>query len=223
MHLERKVSLCGHKLEKPEHICAFFDSRDEQYDVVVPFYLEGIQRGEQVVTVVDAVEHEDHCRQMTARGIAVDEAVADSSFRVLTSEETYTNGPFSADRMMGLLHEALIEARRHGRRVRASGIMDWASRGHAGSEELRDYEAKCNLLPPKYDCTLLCIYDLRRLSGAQVMDVLATHPLVLRHGRIQENPYYQPPIELTKDKLLIGRDIRRGSKRPLGDEQIPPQ
>ena len=216
MHLERKVSICGRKLHKPEHICAFFDSREEQYDVVVPFYMEGIQRGEQVVTIVDAGEHEDHCRHLDARGVAVDEAVADQSLKVLTSEETYTNGRFSSERMLGLLHEALTDARRHGRRVRASGIMDWTSRGHAGTEELAEYEAKVNLLPPKYDCTLLCIYDLSRLSGSQVMDVLATHPLVIQRGQIQENPFYIPPFELTKEKLLIGRDIRRGSKRPSG-------
>jgi hypothetical protein len=220
MHLERKVSLCGRQLDKPEHICAFFDSREEQYDVLVPFYMEGIQRGERVVTIVDAEEHDSHCHHISARGGAIDEALADESFQVLTSQDTYTStGRFSADRMFGLLADALADARRHGRRVRASGIMDWTYREHPGTEELAEYESRINLLVPKYDCTLLCVYDLSRLSGNQLRDVLATHPLVIRGSNMVQNPYYRPPVELTRHELRIGRDIRRGTKRPPSADQ----
>ena len=45
--------LCGRSLESPGHICAFFDSREQQYDVLSPYYKEGLDSGEEVVTIVD--------------------------------------------------------------------------------------------------------------------------------------------------------------------------
>lgn len=32
------VTLCGRQLQEPGHICAFFDSRSKEYDVLVPYY-----------------------------------------------------------------------------------------------------------------------------------------------------------------------------------------
>jgi hypothetical protein len=50
------------------------------------------------------------------------------------------------------------------------------------------------LLIPKYDCTLLCVYDVNRFSGRAVADVLATHSHVILGGRIVENPYFVEPV-----------------------------
>ena len=35
-------------------------------------------------------------------------------------------------------------------------------------------------------------YDLRRFSGATIMDVLRTHRLTVSRGVVVENPYYDP-------------------------------
>jgi hypothetical protein len=198
----RHVTLCGRKLDRPGHICAFFDSRDQEYDILVPYFKEGLREGEQVINIVDAERHADHCARLEARGIAVDDAVAGAQLKVLTSEETYTKGGrFGAQRMYELLQGALATAAWTKKRVRTSGVMDWATRGHAGTEELMDYEARVNVLVPIYDCTLLCVYDLNEISGRMVMDILRTHPYVIHGKQILENPYYVAPIEVLKQVL----------------------
>ena len=71
-----------------------------------------------------------------------------------------------------------------------------------------DYEARVNVLVPTYDCTLLCVYDLDTLSGAMVMDILATHPYVVHRRKVLRNSCYVPPIELLKSVLLADQSPR---------------
>lgn len=202
MTAHRTISLCGKKLERPGHICAFFDSREQEYDILAPYFAEGIECGEEVVTIVDADDMRTHAARLKAHGIPVDAALDSGQLKILSSEETYTlSGRFSSQRMYELLQGALADAQRNNRRVRTAGVMGWSTRGHPGTEELMEYEAKVNVLVPMYDCTLLCVYDLSEMSGSMVMDVLATHPYVIRGRSILQNPYYVPPIDVLKKTL----------------------
>jgi hypothetical protein len=199
----RTVTLCGRALEEPGHICAFFDSRAEEYDILGPYYKEGIELDEEVITIVDAERDKDHRARIKAHGIDVDRATADGKLQVLQSEETYTKGGrFGAERMYEMLQGALADARHRGHRVRTSGVMDWATRGHAGTEELMEYESRVNFLVPSFDCTLLCVYDVNEISGRMMMEILSTHPYIIQNRRIRENPYYVAPIDRLREVLL---------------------
>jgi hypothetical protein len=203
MSQPRTVTLCGRRLEEPGHICAFFDSRKEEYEVLVPYFKEGIALDEEVINIVDANRHADHCRRLEAHGVDVKAAMDEGKLQVLTAEDTYIKGGrFGAERMYELLHGALAEAQRNGRRVRTSGVMDWALHGYAGTEELMEYEARVNFLVPTYECTLLCVYDINEISGRMMMEILATHPYIVHGRRIRENPYYVAPIERLREVLL---------------------
>jgi hypothetical protein len=202
MH-DRTVTLCGRPLKRPGHICAFFDSREQEYSVLAPYYREGLEAGEEIITIVDAGNESDHYARLRANGIDVQAAVDADRLKVYTDEHTFTlGGRFDSQRMYDLLQGALHSARQHGLHVRASSVMDWATDGCAGTEELMQYEAKVNVLVPLYDCTLLCVYDLAKLSGGMVMDILATHPYVLHRRRVLQSAHYVPPLEILREVLL---------------------
>ena len=203
MSAPRTVTLCGRQLDEPGHICAFFDSRHEEYDVLSPYYKEGIELDEEVITIVDDGRRKDHCSRMEQRGIDVAAAMEEGRLQVLTAEDTYIKGGrFGAQRMYEMLQGALADAHRRGHRVRTSGVMDWALHGHAGTEELMDYESRVNFLVPTYDCTLLCVYDINEISGRMMMEILTTHPYIIHERRIRENPYYVAPLERLREVLL---------------------
>ena len=64
------VRLAGRTLKHTRHICAFFNSREEQNKVLMPFFKEGIDRGEKLFHIVDARLHDDHlcaCREQRHR------------------------------------------------------------------------------------------------------------------------------------------------------------
>jgi len=87
--------------------------------------------------------------------------------------------------------------------------MTWALREMPGTDELMEYESRVNVFTRDHDCTLMCVYDVNRFSGKAVMDVLATHPMVVMGDRIYENPYYVDPAEYLKTLL------RRKGSTPL--------
>jgi hypothetical protein len=42
---------------------------------------------------------------------------------------------------------------------------------------------------------ILCLYDLARFDGENLVDILKTHPTVLVGGMVLDNPYYLEPAE----------------------------
>jgi hypothetical protein len=217
----RAVTLCGHRLSGRQHICAFVDSTEEQYQILNPFFQEGIDAGEEVLTIVESGFHGEHLQRMRAGGVSVDAAIAAGQLKLLASDETYLKDRvFVVERMYALLEEALRNAGEVSRRpVRAYGDMDWVLQNLPTTDELMMYEARVNLLTPRYDCTLLCAYDANLCSGRMVADILATHSHVILNGRLQENSHFVEPVTYLHQIALRRKDatpLRRssGAERP---------
>ena len=47
------VEFAGGCLGRERHICAFFNSADEEYRSLLPFIKQGFERGERAVHIVD--------------------------------------------------------------------------------------------------------------------------------------------------------------------------
>jgi hypothetical protein len=202
----RSIRLCGQEVDQPGHICAFFSSREEEYETLIPYLKEGVNEGEQVVNVLDGARLRDHRERLEAGGVPVDDGVALSS-----SEDTYlAGGHFDMDRMVGFVRDHLVAAAAQGRLVRTAGWMDWMYREAPGTERAMEYEARMNLLVPTFDCTFMCVYDLAKLRGEMVVDIMATHPYVVLRGQIRQNPFYIPP-EVYLRELISGRKASRRS------------
>ena len=198
---DHTVTLCGETLDRPGHICAFFDSREQEYQTLIPYFQEGIAAGEQVFNIVDQARFGDHVDRLTASGLRV----ASDGVTVRTSEETYLEGgAFDIERMCDLIEQQLEEARVAGRRVRTAGVMDWMARGAPGSDRAIEYEVRMNLLVPAFDCTFMCVYDLAKLDGTTVVDILATHHFAIFKGKIRRNPFFIAP-EVYLKELMNGR------------------
>lgn len=213
---ERSVTLCGHRLGPGvRHVCAFVDSRDEQHELLDPYFREGIEQGERVVTIVESSHRAEHLHRLGTAGLTVDPLLESGRLQVLASEDTYTQGgAFVVDRMYTMLEQALRDAQDGPfTGIRTCGDMEWALANLPGTDELMQYESKVNLLTERYDCTLLCVYDANRFSGRVVADVLATHSHVVLGGRVHENPYF-----VDTHTFLQKLSLRRGRMAPLQRE-----
>ena len=204
----RPVTMCGQRLEQAAHICAFFESEEQEYACIAQYFSEGLAQGEQVVTIRDSTKCGAHLDKLRERiPLPLDESIRTNQLRVVASEETYLKeGIFESERMFNMLEGVLKEAAAGPfRRVRTCGDMTWALRDMPGTGELMEYESRVNQLTREHDCTLMCVYDVNKFSGRAVMDVLSTHPLVVMGDRIYENPYYVEP------KAFLQTLVRRGS------------
>jgi len=207
-----KATLCGKPLQGLMHTCAFVDSREEEYELLIPFLKEGIDCGCRVLTIVDEENRADHDRRLE-HGAVVGER--DGQLSVHGFKDTYLQeGCFSADRMLALIESVLDEADGAGYpAVRGFGEMAWALTGLPGTEQLLEYEARVNYLAPKMRNPLVCIYDVNRFSGRVLMDILNTHPKVILAGQVHDNPYYMPPDVYLKH-LDERRRLRKSVRAP---------
>lgn len=192
------IRLCGQEIHQPGHICAFFDSREEEYATLLPYLQDGIAEGENVVNVLDAARMEDHRRRLEDAGVAT----SDERLRIASTEDTYlAGGSFDIERMAGFVRSELEAAMRDNRKVRTVGWMEWIHTNPPGKERVMEYEARMNLLVPDFDCTFMCVYDLARLPGEMVVDLMATHPYVILRGSVRANPFYVPPATYLEELL----------------------
>jgi len=186
----KSIRLCGQQIDQPGHVCAFFTSRDEEYETLIPYLKEGVESGEQVLNVLDDARLDDHRDRLETAGVPT----RDGRVEIASSQDTYlAGGRFDMDRMAAFVRDRLAAAAGEGRCVRTAGWMDWMHRNAPGTERAMEYEARMNLLVPTFDCTFMCVYDLSRLDGGTVVDIMATHPYVVLRGQIRHNPFYVPP------------------------------
>ena len=208
----RQVTVCGHAIKHSTHICALFDSEEQELSCLAPYFAEGLAHGEQVFTIRNAMEIDRYVERLDARmPMPLARYIDSRQFRLMSSEDSYlAQESFEADRMIGALKEVLRQTRTAGYRcVRTAGDMRWAVKSLETTDGLMEYEARVNELTPQHDCTFLCIYDQSTMSGQAMMDVLSTHPMVLMGDRVYENPYYVQPAE------FLAKLRRRGTASPM--------
>jgi MEDS: MEthanogen/methylotroph, DcmR Sensory domain len=69
------ISLAGVQLGDARHVCAFFRSDDEEYQVLLPFIKDGFDCGDKAIHVVNPDQRDDHLHRLAALGIDTAAAV----------------------------------------------------------------------------------------------------------------------------------------------------
>jgi len=180
-----------------DHLCLIYDSQEEQFAAAIPFVRIGLERGEKCLYIADDNTVGAVFDGLRASGIDVDAAVKSGALKVATKRETYLKpGYFDPDWMIRFMSEETKRQKAAGfAAFRATGEMTWAHGPEPGTEKLMEYEAKLNYLAPEHDFLALCQYNRKLFSPEVILNVIATHPLVIYCGRLCRNPYYVPPDE----------------------------
>jgi hypothetical protein len=195
------ISFGGAPMGDKRHICAFFNSAEDEYEVLLPFIKEGFERGEKAFHVVDPRQGDAHLGRLEAAGIDVKSARSGGQFEFCDWNEAYLpDGRFDQDRMLAMWSGALDSASRQGFPLtRVVAHMEWALEDRQGVDDLLEYEARFNLELRCDRDPVICTYDLNRYSGAFIIDVMRTHPMIIVGGLLQENPFFTPPEEFIRE------------------------
>jgi hypothetical protein len=204
------VQCAGAMLGQHRHICAFFNSLDEQHRVLRSFIKEGFERGDKAFHIVDPDRWEDHLRWLAEAGIDVGQATGTGQLELQHWQDAYLRGDrFDQDAMLALIEEVLKSAAASGYPLtRLMGGTGWALLDKPGVSDLVEYETRLNYVLAKYDDPVICTYDLSKFSASVVMDIMRTHPVVIIGEVLQENPFFVPP-----DQFLLEIRERRRSAR----------
>jgi hypothetical protein len=199
--MNRELTLAGTKLEQYFHICAFFNSKEEEYDILGPFFKEGLDNGERALHIVNPALVNDHAENLTKHGIDCATCTANGSLKIFSWDEGHIQGgEFVKHRMLKAVDDIFEEGRKSGYpNMRIMGKMDWALKGVPGADQLIAYEAEVNEVLDRNRQPAICVYDIATLTGPMMMDILRCHPLSIVGGVLHENPFFTPPEQLLKE------------------------
>ncbi len=191
------ISLAGSQLGDIRHVCAFFNSDDEEYRVLLPFIKDGFESGDKAVHVVDQGQYHNHLQRLAAAGIDAAAARNSGQFELRTNTETYLrDGRFDPDRMLEFFEQLASGARKSGFPLsRIVCNMEWAVDGRSHVDHLVEFESRVNDVWRRYDDAVICTYDLAKVGGDTVIDIMRTHPMIIIGGILQHNPFFVPPEE----------------------------
>ena len=209
------VQFAGSTLGQRRHICAFFNSIDEQHRVLGSFIKDGFDRGDKAFHLVDPEQGEDHLRRLAETGIDVQEAMGTGQLEVRPWQDgPLRGGRFDQDTWVASFEQALQSGPAAGyAHTRFLAQMEWALVDLPGVEDLLEFETRVNYVVPKYDHAVICTYDLSKFGASVVMDALRTHPVVIIGGLLQENPFFVSP-----DQFLLEIRERRSVRESASIE-----
>jgi MEDS: MEthanogen/methylotroph, DcmR Sensory domain len=197
----KQVRLAGSVLDRKRHVCAFFHSKEEEYNVLLPFIKEGFEQGDRAFHIIDGHRRQDHMRRLQETGI--DTAAAESEERLVVRhwEDAYLqDGHFDQHRQISLFERVLLEGKKQGYPLtRFVAGTEWALLDRPGVHDLIEYESRINDMFGKYDDPVCCTYDVSKFSASVIMDAMRVHPAVIIGGNYQENPFYVPPAEFLRE------------------------
>jgi hypothetical protein len=206
------ISLAGSQLGEIRHVCAFFNTDEEEYRVLLPFIKDGFECGDKAVHVVNPHQRHEHLQRLSAVGI--DHAAAEQSGQLevrINTEAYLRDGRFDKDRMLGTFEQMASGNATGGFPLsRICCRMDWAIEDRSYIDDLVEFESQVNDVWRRHDDAVICTYQLGKFGGDTVVDIMRTHPLVIIGGILQRNPFFVPPEEFLPE-LRQRRAMRSSS------------
>jgi hypothetical protein len=208
------ISLAGSQLGETRHVCAFFNSDEEEYRVLLPFIKDGLKSGDKAVHVLNPEQRQDHLRRLVAAGIDPAAAEQSGQLELRTNTEVYLpDGRFDQDRMLAVFEQLASGNAPGGFPLsRICCRMDWAVQDRSHVDDVIEFEARVNEVWLHHDDAVICTYHLGQFGGDAVIDIMRTHPLVIVGGILQHNPFFVPPDEFLREF----RQRRAGRSRSTG-------
>ena len=199
------AQFAGGTLGRQRHICAFFNSTDEEHRVLRSFIKDGFERGDKAFHLVNPELREEHLKRLAEAGINVQEGMDTGQLEVRPWQDApLRGGRFDQDAWLASFEQVLQSGPAAGyAQTRFLAQMEWALVDLPGVENLIEFETRVNYVVPKYDDTVICAYDLSKFGASTVVYALRTHPLVIIGGLLQENPFYVEP-----DQFLLELQAR---------------
>jgi hypothetical protein len=171
------VAVSSEDIPGPRHVCAFFESPEDEYRLLLPFARACERCG-------------DRCFQFLegARGADVPSTLVSADLSGW--RDTYRRGgQFVIGEMLQFVRQTL----EHGPgvpRTRAWGTMQWPVRNALTPEELAQLERRMDAIVARTDGIVICAYQVGRYDTEGTLGVLRAHPWLLVDGRLEENPVY---------------------------------
>lgn len=194
------------------HICSVYKNKSQQFDSLIPFFLDGLNNNEKCIYITHENTKEEVINEFRKTEIGIDKYLISKQFEMLTVDDTYMrNGKFKPEKMVELIGQYQANASQEGYDgLRGTGEMTWVLGELPSLQHLIDYEEKLNnaVLGPK--TTLVCQYNENKFSPEILINIIRSHPYTIIYGKTYENKYFfSTPEVMEKNKDLLPADSYR--------------
>lgn len=159
---------------------------------LVPWIQEGLRDAESVLLLGGRSAIASVCDGLVH---AKPEALGRGSLQLVPWRLLYRPLPQAFDVACTLRNsgELFSAAAMSGRPLRVAADMDWILTVSSGEASAAEYAMGLDALVQRHGAAMMCCYDIRRMSGSLLLDVLACHRIVFTRGRLHESPFYARP------------------------------
>ena len=177
------IRLAGEELRDFRHICALVDGPAQTDALLLPFIVDGLDRGDRVVDVVDPEVRDAHLERLRTGGVDVAGSMASRQLEVMTWADAYLRGGrFDRSAQLAYLRRTVAETRDLGYPLaRYIGSTEWAVEEDT-VRVLLEYEVRVDAFLSKIPDVFVCTYDLTHHSARTIAGALDVHRAAIVGG-----------------------------------------
>ena len=181
------LGIRGQKAHKCDHIAYFWES-DEEFAEGVGFLETGLRQGDYCVIFGHPEANGRVLKILGDRGFGAP---------ALEGRATVLGGKPVANDMLSEIGGTFQKAVEGGARlIRLLGNIGWEHPDWPAEHAIMEFEAQVTNACRNFPCLVVCMYDVRSLSGKIVVAAgLKTHPLTMCGGGLEENHHYVPAAQ----------------------------
>jgi MEDS: MEthanogen/methylotroph, DcmR Sensory domain len=178
-----------------DHICSMHTSTERRNEVLVPYLRDGLVAGHKCVAAVTDPDFSDLQARLGSRA-EVDRWLASGQLQLLGVDDHVTSPETSSvTKMIEFWESAQSPVADSGgyECVRVAAEAGWWLPQVSRLSQVLQFESILNRLSERYSAATLCMYDVRSLDGALLIDLVSTHPKLIIDGVSVGNPAYLAP------------------------------
>lgn len=174
-----------------DHACLTFSDPEERLDIVAGFVRAGLEQGQKILCLTEAVPPADLSAEFAERGVPVAGPLRHGQLIIRASDESWLAlGGFSADDTVDSVRKEIDLARRAGYAgLRLAADMGWATRPVVGVEQLVVFETSVNHLFSDRLLTAICQYDRDQFDPVTLGAASKSHA-----HTVAATVYFEDPI-----------------------------
>jgi hypothetical protein len=197
-----RLGFANEQFEPGVHVCHIYSEDRERLNALLGFLLTGIQDGERTSCCSEHCEERFIVEELARHGLSYTDISAAGAVTLSGVKDVYFEaGGFDPEQMLDKLRQLYLQGIEGGyRAARIIGDMLPEVLDIAGLEPLLEYESRVTLLQRDYPITAVCQYDARAFNGADILEILKVHPLMVVQGAVIHNPFYIPPERYLRER-----------------------
>ncbi|MGA2226780.1 MAG: MEDS domain-containing protein, partial [Syntrophobacteraceae bacterium] len=209
------------------HFCHFYETKQDLFDILIPYFKNGLENNEFCVWVIFPPHSADETREILRRGIPdIDQRLAAGDMEILPHEQWYLKGgSFNIQGVIDGWREKLTQALARGYAgMRVNGNEAWLTQENW--KDFSEYEEKLSDVIANQRMIVLCTYLLALLRGTEVFDVISEHEFAIARRYGKWEVIESPELKQTKDELkkmnedLEQRVLDRTSQLAAANEEM---